>query len=142
MKKIDPPDIKAARLAVGLTQTQAGTVLGASCRIWQKWEWGEASLHSIKFAYFKIVTGLAPVALLDGKIIMPKIIAHRSDSGRVLLVESDAPGYCRVCDLDAGTATPKLRVEDAIVAADWVPMEGNPALMTEVLTCREAAGQS
>ena len=30
--------IKAARLAAGLTQTQAGALIGASRRTWQNWE--------------------------------------------------------------------------------------------------------
>jgi hypothetical protein len=139
MKSPSAEEIKIARLATGLTQTEAGAVLGSSCRMWQKWEWGEAALHGSKFAFFKIVTGIAPVALIDGRNIMPKIIAHRSDSERVLLVESDEPGFCRVCNLETGIATPKIRQEDAIVSATWVPMAGTPALLAEVLACREKA---
>lgn len=33
-----PHDIKAVRLAAGLTQTQAGALINASRRTWQNWE--------------------------------------------------------------------------------------------------------
>lgn len=33
-----PEEIKAARLAAGLNQTQAGALISASRRAWQNWE--------------------------------------------------------------------------------------------------------
>jgi len=33
-----PAEIKAARHAAGLTQTQAGALVHVPCRTWQKWE--------------------------------------------------------------------------------------------------------
>lgn len=33
-----PEEIKSARLAAGLTQTQAGALIRASRRTWQNWE--------------------------------------------------------------------------------------------------------
>ncbi len=40
-----PEVIKAARHAHGLTQTQAGALVYASCRCWQAWEGGERCMH-------------------------------------------------------------------------------------------------
>ena len=67
---------------------------------------------------------------------MPRIIAHREDSEKVLLVLSDEEGFCRICNLDTMTATPRLRVEDAIVSADWVKMEDDPALLALAVACK------
>ncbi len=33
-----PEAIRAARARTGLTQTEAGAVLGVTCRTWQRWE--------------------------------------------------------------------------------------------------------
>jgi hypothetical protein len=68
---------------------------------------------------------------------MPIIIAHRSDSDKILLVLSDVEGFCRVCDLDRGIATPRLRVEDAIVSAGWVEIDNDPELLAKAMACRE-----
>jgi hypothetical protein len=67
---------------------------------------------------------------------MPMIIAHRLDSKKVLLVLSDEEGFCRVCNLDKMTATPRLRVEDAIVSARWVNMEDDPDLLARAVACK------
>jgi hypothetical protein len=40
-----PDAIRAARLALGLTQTQAGAVIYASLRAWQDYESGARRLH-------------------------------------------------------------------------------------------------
>lgn len=40
-----PDVIKAARLAVGLTQKAAGEVVFTSLRAWQQWEYGERTMH-------------------------------------------------------------------------------------------------
>jgi DNA-binding transcriptional regulator YiaG len=41
----DPEQIKSARVAAGLTQTQAGALVFTGCRGWQKWESGDNRMH-------------------------------------------------------------------------------------------------
>jgi putative transcriptional regulator len=41
MNKPAPEEIKAARIASGLTQTAAAELIGKTCRAWQYWEVGE-----------------------------------------------------------------------------------------------------
>lgn len=40
-----PADVRAARIAAGLTQTQAGALVHAACRTWQQWEAGDRPMH-------------------------------------------------------------------------------------------------
>lgn len=40
-----PGEVRAAREAAGLTQTQAGVLVHAGCRTWQQWEAGERRMH-------------------------------------------------------------------------------------------------
>ena len=40
-----PAEIKRAREAAGLTQTEAAALLHATCRAWQQWEAGDRSMH-------------------------------------------------------------------------------------------------
>jgi DNA-binding transcriptional regulator YiaG len=40
-----PEDIKAARQAAGLTQTQAGALVHTTVRVWQQWEAGDRAMH-------------------------------------------------------------------------------------------------
>ncbi len=49
-----PADILAARLAAGLTQTQAGELVGGTLRSWQNWEAGERSMHPGLWELFAI----------------------------------------------------------------------------------------
>jgi putative transcriptional regulator len=60
MKKQSPaPDaIRAARLAVGLTQTAASEIVSASLRGWQQWEAGHRAMPPGLFELFMIKTGL------------------------------------------------------------------------------------
>ena len=37
-KSPDPEEVRLARKAGGLTQTEAGALVHVSCRAWQKWE--------------------------------------------------------------------------------------------------------
>lgn len=39
-----PAEIRAARKAAGLTQTQAGALVGRSMRAWQDWESGARNM--------------------------------------------------------------------------------------------------
>ena len=57
----NPSEIRAAREAAGLTQTQAAAVIHATLRAWQGWEaaQGEASsrrMHPGLFELFKLKT--------------------------------------------------------------------------------------
>jgi DNA-binding transcriptional regulator YiaG len=40
-----PEDVKAARQAAGLTQTQAGALVHTTVRVWQQWEAGDRAMH-------------------------------------------------------------------------------------------------
>jgi len=71
---------------------------------------------------------------------MPRIIAYRSDSEKVLLVQCDDTDFCRVCNLDTDIATPRIRVEDAIVSADWVKIDDDPELLKSAMACRTIGG--
>ena len=53
----EPDDIRAARAAAGLTQTEAGAVVDASLRTWQQWEAGDRKMHTGLFELFKLKTG-------------------------------------------------------------------------------------
>lgn len=50
----DPADIRAARIASGLTQEQAGAMIGASRRTWQNWELGTRNMPTAKWELFQI----------------------------------------------------------------------------------------
>lgn len=52
----EPDAIRAARIAVGLTQTEAAGVVHASLRTWQQWEAGDRKMHSGLFELFRIKT--------------------------------------------------------------------------------------
>jgi DNA-binding transcriptional regulator YiaG len=54
---IEPPvpeDIRAARLAAGLTQTAAGELLHTALRTWQQWEAGDRKMHPAMWELFCI----------------------------------------------------------------------------------------
>lgn len=53
----EPDAIRAARMAAGLTQTEAGEVVHASLRTWQQWEAGDRKMHPGLFELFKLKTG-------------------------------------------------------------------------------------
>lgn len=48
--------VRAARHAAALTQSKAGTLIGASLRTWQEWEGGRRNMPSAKFALFLLLT--------------------------------------------------------------------------------------
>jgi DNA-binding transcriptional regulator YiaG len=50
-------EIKAKRLELGLTQTEAGKLVGAKIRSWQDWESGARNMPSAKWELFLIKTG-------------------------------------------------------------------------------------
>lgn len=57
MSGIDSPsseELRAARKAAGLTQTQAGALLHTTCRTWQQWEAGDRKMHPAFWELFRI----------------------------------------------------------------------------------------
>jgi DNA-binding transcriptional regulator YiaG len=52
----EPDDIRAARTAAGLTQTEAGDLVHASLRTWQQWEAGDRKMHPGLFELFRLKT--------------------------------------------------------------------------------------
>ena len=51
-----PEQIRAARLAAGLSQPEAGELILASKRSWENWEQGRVKMHPGLFDYFLIKT--------------------------------------------------------------------------------------
>ena len=51
-----PADIRASRLSLGLTQSQAGAMVGASRRTWQSWEIGQRNMPHAKWELWLIKT--------------------------------------------------------------------------------------
>lgn len=51
-----PSTIRQARLSLGLTQYQAGAVVGGSRRTWQNWEAGLSRMPSAKWELFQLKT--------------------------------------------------------------------------------------
>jgi DNA-binding XRE family transcriptional regulator len=60
-----PSDIRDARAAAGLTQTEAAAVIGYSLRGWQDLEAGLGRINSVLWAAWRIRVGLdAPESIL------------------------------------------------------------------------------
>lgn len=69
-----PSDIRAARLAAGLTQTEAGALCHRSLRAWQDAEAGSRNLDQAAWELFLLRTGQHPthrLAAVDG-LLHPK----------------------------------------------------------------------
>lgn len=49
-----PVDIRAARKAVGLTQTEAARMVHGTLRAWQEWEAGNRQMHPGLWELFQI----------------------------------------------------------------------------------------
>jgi DNA (cytosine-5)-methyltransferase 1 len=49
-----PANIRAAREAAGLTQTQAAALIHSALRSWQQWEAGDRSMHPAFWELFSI----------------------------------------------------------------------------------------
>lgn len=49
-----PEAIRAARLAAGLTQTQAAALIYCTLRGWQDWEAGKRAMHPAFFELFAL----------------------------------------------------------------------------------------
>ena len=55
-------DLKACRMTAGLTQTEAGALVGAALRTWQSWEAGDRKMPEAKWELFclKVIAKKAP----------------------------------------------------------------------------------
>ena len=51
-----PADIRSSRLSLGLTQAQAGAMVGASARAWRAWEAGFRVMPGAKWELFNLKT--------------------------------------------------------------------------------------
>lgn len=49
-----PADIRAARAAAGLTQTEAARVIHSTLRAWQEWEAGNRQMHPGLWELFRL----------------------------------------------------------------------------------------
>lgn len=56
-----PDEVRAAREAAALTQTEAGDMVHTTCRTWQQWEAGDRRMHPAFWELFrlKIATRIA-----------------------------------------------------------------------------------
>lgn len=54
-----PAEIRAARKAAGLTQTQSGALVHAPLRAWQRWEAGDTPMHPGLWELFMYKVGRA-----------------------------------------------------------------------------------
>lgn len=53
-----PDEIRAARLAAGLTQREAAALVHATVSAWEEWEQGRRRMHPGLFELFLIKTGM------------------------------------------------------------------------------------
>lgn len=56
----NPQEIRAARQSAGLSQTQAGALVGVALRTWQQWEAGDCRMRAALWELFQIRTGAGP----------------------------------------------------------------------------------
>lgn len=54
---LDPAEIRSARLVAGLTQKDAGELVGGGERTWQDWERGQRAMPASARELFLIKTG-------------------------------------------------------------------------------------
>ena len=52
-----PDQIRAARLAAGLSQSEAAVIIKSSKRSWENWEQDRVKMHPGLFDYFLIKSG-------------------------------------------------------------------------------------
>jgi len=50
-----PAEIRAARLAAGLTQSQAADLVCSKLRTWQQWEAGDRGMHPGLWKLFRVL---------------------------------------------------------------------------------------
>ena len=66
MKQPTPADVKSARAAAGLTQTQAAALIYKKLLAWQRYESGDRSMDVALYELFLIKTGQLNVSQLCG----------------------------------------------------------------------------
>lgn len=54
----DPAQVRSAREAAGLTQTQAANLIHGTLRTWQQWEAGDRRMHPGLWELFRLKTAL------------------------------------------------------------------------------------
>lgn len=59
-RAVTPAEVRADRLAVGLTQDQAGRLLMVTRHYWYKWESGERNIPGAKWALWRMLTVRMP----------------------------------------------------------------------------------
>lgn len=52
-RKPTPAEVRQARTAAGLTQTEAGMLIHTTQRVWAQWEAGDRSMHPAFWELFK-----------------------------------------------------------------------------------------
>ena len=57
MKQPSPADVKSARAAVGLTQTQAAALIYKKLLAWQRYESGDRAMDRALYELFMLKTG-------------------------------------------------------------------------------------
>lgn len=57
MKQPSPADVKSARAAVGLTQTQAAALIYKKLLAWQRYESGDRAMDAALYELFLLKTG-------------------------------------------------------------------------------------
>lgn len=60
MIKPSPYEIRAYRLAAGLTQTEAARLIHTACRTWQQWESGDRKMHPAFWELFQYKQPMRP----------------------------------------------------------------------------------
>lgn len=67
MSEPTPDQIRAAREAAGLTQTEAAGLVRAKLRAWQRWEAGERQMRASDWELFQLKTGQHPDSKLTAR---------------------------------------------------------------------------
>lgn len=76
----EPTQVKAARAATGLTQTQAAAVVYSTIKAWQTWEDGSRRMPPGLWELFNIKTGLDQQANTEREKIMAKELENLLDT--------------------------------------------------------------
>lgn len=73
-----PAEIRAARVAAGLSAREAGEIVHTTTRVWQQWEAGDRRMHPAFWKLFRLKLGIEkyfstrysdfPASITDSKI--------------------------------------------------------------------------
>lgn len=67
IKSPTPAQLTAAREQLGLTQTEAGALLGIHQVSWARYEGGTRTMSGVEWAYFKHVSGIERIPFRSAK---------------------------------------------------------------------------